>query len=73
MRTENTLAPKLQIVPTGPSFGLKSFFAFASLYRQRRDLSRLDARQLRDVGVSETEALRESQRPVWDVPAHWLR
>ena len=33
--------------------------------RQRRALARLDDRLLRDIGVSRTAALRESQKPFW--------
>lgn len=34
--------------------------------RQRRYLGRLDARLLRDIGVSRPDALREAGRPFWD-------
>jgi len=39
--------------------------------RQRRDLRRLDAEALDDIGISRAEALRESRRPAWDAPDHW--
>jgi uncharacterized protein YjiS (DUF1127 family) len=41
------------------------------LRRQRRQLARLDDRALEDLGLSREEALREAERPIWDVPAHW--
>ncbi|GAB1364228.1 hypothetical protein MASR1M32_34640 [Rhodobacter sp.] len=41
------------------------------LSRQRKSLARLDARLLRDIGITATEARSEADRPVWDVPAHW--
>lgn len=33
--------------------------------RQRRDLAALDARQLRDIGVSRTQARDEAEKPFW--------
>lgn len=57
--------------------GLKGVFARLLLahaaWRQRRALARLDDAALQDIGISRSEALSESSRPVWDVPAHWLR
>jgi len=38
-----------------------------ALVRSRRALLNLSPDQLRDVGLSEAEALREAWRPVWDV------
>jgi len=49
---------------------LSDFFALA---RQRRALARLDAEQLNDLGLSRQDAMDEAQRPVWDVPNHWVR
>ena len=34
-------------------------------YRQRIDLRELDAKQLDDIGIGRTEALRESRKPFW--------
>ncbi|WP_417523174.1 DUF1127 domain-containing protein [Marinovum sp.] len=44
-----------------------------ALHRQRRALARLDASRLDDLGLSRDEALREADKPIWDVPAHWSR
>ncbi len=44
-----------------------------TLRRHRRRLGELDPHLLRDIGLSEHEALREAGRPLWDVPGHWLR
>ncbi|WP_425037969.1 DUF1127 domain-containing protein [Primorskyibacter sp. S187A] len=44
-----------------------------ALARQRRDLSRLDDAQLRDMGLSRSDAASEANRPAWDVPSHWTR
>jgi len=41
--------------------------------RQRAALERLDDTMLKDIGITRAEALAESRRPVWDVPAHWRR
>lgn len=50
---------------------IRSFWAWHGLARQRRDLARLDARRLRDIGLSPEEANSESTRPFWDAPRHW--
>jgi len=39
--------------------------------RSRRELARLDARALADIGVSAKQAATEVNRGFWDVPAHW--
>lgn len=44
-----------------------------SLWQQRRRLATLDDDALEDIGVSRTEAQMEAARPIWDVPAGWLR
>lgn len=41
------------------------------LWRSRRALAQLTAAQLKDVGLSPSEARNEANRPVWDVPANW--
>ncbi len=43
----------------------------ACLYRQRNALAKLDDHMLADIGVSRGEALRESERAIWDVPSTW--
>lgn len=50
--------------------GLTDYLALA---RQRRALARMEPAQLRDLGIDAEEARAEAGRPVWDVPAHWLR
>lgn len=42
-----------------------------ALHAQRRELARLDARRLRDIGLTDDEAGAEARRPFWDAPAHW--
>ena len=39
----------------------------------RKQLAVLDARLLDDVGLASEAARAEAQRPLWDVPAHWLK
>ncbi len=45
----------------------------SSIWRERQDLSDLDDHLLKDIGVSRTEAKKETKRPVWDAPNRWLR
>ena len=41
-----------------------------ALARERRMLSSLDARLLRDIGIDPTNAETEAARPFWDAPAN---
>lgn len=50
-----------------------SLFDLIALYGQRRALTRLDDAALKDVGLSRKDALQEAGRPIWDVPAHWVK
>ena len=45
--------------------------AVFSTYRQRTQLSRLDTRMLRDVGLSESDVRGEVNRRFWDIPDWW--
>ena len=58
--------------PKGVSLISRILNAFA-LLDQRRSLAGLSDAALDDIGVSRTEAENESNRPAWDVPAHWRR
>jgi len=42
-----------------------------ALRRQRRQLKRLDAARLHDLGISREEACIEAARKLWDVPPGW--
>lgn len=44
---------------------LALFIAWWTRYRGRRELARLDRRQLHDIGVREDCAQRESRKPFW--------
>lgn len=50
------------------AFGLMDYIA---LWRQRRALAAMDARQLADIGITRDQARTEAARPFWDVPSHW--
>ncbi|MDD9922207.1 MAG: DUF1127 domain-containing protein [Boseongicola sp.] len=41
--------------------------------KSRRDLAKLDAHLLEDIGVSMEAAKQESTQPVWNVPHHWMK
>lgn len=41
------------------------------LYRQRRQLADLDAHLRADLGLTEADIQRETNRSVWDVPQGW--
>ena len=43
------------------------------MQRSRHRLGQLDAKALRDIGLSPAKANRESQKPIWDAPDHWLK
>ncbi|MEC3859970.1 DUF1127 domain-containing protein [Mesobacterium sp. TK19101] len=43
-----------------------------TLYRQRRQLARLEPHLLCDIGVTRDAAEIEAARPVWDAPEKWL-
>lgn len=44
-----------------------------ALRKQRAMLKSLPAERLADLGVSAKQAHQEANRPIWDVPSHWLR
>ena len=56
--------------PARPSISLISLY---SLWRSRRALAYVEAARLADMGLTVEQARAESLRPVWDVPANWLR
>lgn len=48
-------------------------FSLLALSRSRQALADLDDRALEDVGLTAAQARREATRPIWDVPASWLK
>ena len=62
-----------RVAGEGKKAGAGRFWRALQLSAQRRRLASLDDAALADIGVSREEAGREARRPVWDVPANWLR
>jgi uncharacterized protein YjiS (DUF1127 family) len=54
-----------------PTFAARIAAAVA-VWRQRRALSELPDHLREDVGLSAEEIRREANRPLWDVPRHWI-
>ncbi|MEP0962490.1 MAG: DUF1127 domain-containing protein [Roseobacter sp.] len=52
----------------GQSISLKTRL---TLWRSRRALSKLDARQLDDIGITAEAAKKEARLALWDVPVNW--
>lgn len=65
-----TLAARLPRLPRGVLHRLVSLMG---LRASRRRLGELDARMLRDIGLTPEEAAAESERPFWDAPPGWRR
>ena len=53
-------------------FGRWDLSTRLALWRSRRDLAKLDARALEDVGISAQAAQDEAKMGIWDVPATWV-
>ena len=49
----------------------RQFEALDALYRNRRQLARLDLRLLEDAGLEWSEAQAEAARRSWDAPSTW--
>jgi uncharacterized protein YjiS (DUF1127 family) len=57
---------------TGAPFRiLQALSHLGAVWRTRRDLRRLDAHLLSDIGLTPREASVEADRAVWDAPLHW--
>lgn len=50
---------------------LKSLSTRLALWKSRRDLAKLDDRQLADIGITPDAAQREAKLGLWDVPHTW--
>ncbi|MCU4652599.1 DUF1127 domain-containing protein [Roseibacterium sp. SDUM158016] len=42
-----------------------------AIWRQRRNLAELPAYLREDLGLTQSQVLRESRRPIWDAPELW--
>lgn len=50
-----------------------SFSLAVAAWRQRRALESLPPERLQDLGLTEDQVRIEAQKPIWNVPAHWMR
>lgn len=57
-----------------PAIGIGGIFGLLvrahQAWLQRRALSRLDDAALSDLGLTRSDAAKESERPIWDVPPY---
>lgn len=70
--TRTLPAPQFIAFNTKPSVVKHARLSMAA-WRQRRFLARLSDDALNDIGVSRIDARAEAKRPIWDVPANWVR
>ncbi len=49
---------------------MKRYRVAKMVARQRQQLSQLDSDQLKDIGISRSDAITESSREFWDIPEH---
>ncbi len=62
------------VAPRSPNQTLASrFMAALDVWRSRHHLSTLEPHILDDLGISAKQAQKEANRPIWDVPAHWVK
>ena len=61
------------VIPAKRQSLVHKFMAMIKLSRQHRTLSLLDESQLRDVGISKSQANQDSRRLAWDAPHHWYK
>lgn len=71
MHTANTIARPHPRTPYRHGPMHRVALAIAA-WRQRRALAALTPEQLKDIGLTPGAARGEAERPVWDVPRHWL-
>lgn len=50
---------------SGPEVATDLLLTWLDRYAQRRQLARLDPRMLKDIGVSQAEAVAEARKPFW--------
>ncbi len=58
-------------IALGHKVASPSLFQRLSIWRSRRALAHLDARALKDIGLTREAADREAKKMIWDVPANW--
>lgn len=69
--TDRTIPSYVRVPPARRGSLVSALLRFDARFRQRRSLERLDARQLRDLGLGEADVARETGTPFWDAPAWW--
>ena len=52
---------------------LATILKAASIWRERKQLKKLDDHLLCDLGLTRTDVVVETKRPVWDAPNRWVR
>lgn len=52
---------------------LHRVLAALDVWRSRQHLKGLDAQRLEDIGIAHKDAIVEANRPIWDVPRHWMQ
>ncbi|MBM7066674.1 DUF1127 domain-containing protein [Actibacterium sp. 188UL27-1] len=69
----------LQIIRPRRHRGFSLISIFRTIYgayqtqRERHRLKDLDPHMLNDIGLTSEDVRSELNRPIWDVPAHWMR
>jgi uncharacterized protein YjiS (DUF1127 family) len=61
------------VVAVPPRRWFAALLQVMALRQSRRRLAVMDDATLRDLGLTREEALAEADKPIWNVPAHWLR
>ncbi|QXT39138.1 DUF1127 domain-containing protein [Gymnodinialimonas ceratoperidinii] len=56
-----------------PKANLSLFARVIAVWRERQHLNRLPEHMRRDIGLSDAQIARETQRPLWDAPQAWRR
>ncbi|MFK7837899.1 MAG: DUF1127 domain-containing protein [Sulfitobacter sp.] len=72
--THSTLVRPTTCVPARRSVSVLSMInAVQAAWRSRQQLAALEDHMLEDIGITQKAARTEANRPLWDVPAHWLQ
>lgn len=74
-QTMTTVATNITATSASTGFSLieaiKFFKLAVAIKKQRKQLKKMSAAQLHDIGVSREDAMTESQKSFWDVPVYW--
>jgi uncharacterized protein YjiS (DUF1127 family) len=61
-------SPFAGVAAPRPRLGWRRLRLALAIRRERLALAKLDARALRDIGLSPDDAMAEAHRPLWEVP-----